>query len=816
MRRDWSSKTSNNWRIVYASTEESYDCESNGGSDSGFTERSKFFVRCKIILRSWIRDQLWSDPRSWSNFYDSEFQDLATLRFWVAAKYTEVYGYYGKRFWTATCSRRITFDSLPQFKEFGIFISGFETWYFRDSKEGEKWRGNRWIRRLNHLTSKVEVECFIILVDLILTVVWWVIREFLLRNGILGNFQTPWNLKDGRSTSDLQFENKQPILSSGSKKLRLRNRLTNLWHGDRSQGSLIFLISICLMRWLRQPWRSLSTRSQTSEKEWVSKSSELRIPTDSYEEDNLFTWSTSISVRLEFMKQYKDSQIGSMFACRMTMSKTSTFDGIMHYYQWVKCLQTRSRKDCTSQNYRILFSFRLWWPCMIKKLIETMGHRTISNQKTAVKLHNDQMMRNFRVRNDVVERGSVTKSQKGKRSLRWEESGRVFSVESSRTLIPRRLRKFQSWISSLWKQGHRSETKRAIVFSSIKAKRTDGEEHRSSQGSGNKQENSRDKSEIPCWFKFCKNRPCVFWKTHWIRMKFHADSDFCQNPSCKFWHPLVCLNYKSEKGCACSNKCHIRHLEAEGKHNKMSRKGGATGSNVHKECWDQNTPSNSPKALGTKSKLGKEGPARGIIQKCAPHERSPCAPKFEKYLQAQECWQISVFFLVKFKGMSTPIPSKRPEELELEAESGASMRMMSKQELSSEEMGTVKRSRTPTVVLTSNGEVHTHEEAQVFVYDLNQFVTVQLLEETPAVPVARQALQRSRILLWQVSGREPRLTKNGKSIICKTGLTVNFWKQIVFYSANHKNRWDQRHPLSLETGLHQAHFQVQYWNKVTN
>ena len=48
-------------------------------------------------------------------------------------------------------------------------------------------------------------------------------------------------------------------------------------------------------------------------------------------------------------------------------------------------------------------------------------------------------------------------------------------------------------------------------------------------------------------------------------------------------------------------------------------------------------------------------------------------------------------------------------------------------------MGTVKRSRNPTVVLTANGELHAHEEAQVFVHDLNQFVTVQLPKETPAV-----------------------------------------------------------------------------------
>ena len=37
------------------------------------------------------------------------------------------------------------------------------------------------------------------------------------------------------------------------------------------------------------------------------------------------------------------------------------------------------------------------------------------------------------------------------------------------------------------------------------------------------------------------------------------------------------------------------------------------------------------------------------------------------------------------------------------------------------------------MVLTANGEVHAHEEAQVFVHDLNQFITVQLLEETTAV-----------------------------------------------------------------------------------
>ena len=64
-------------------------------------------------------------------------------------------------------------------------------------------------------------------------------------------------------------------------------------------------------------------------------------------------------------------------------------------------------------------------------------------------------------------------------------------------------------------------------------------------------------------------------KTHLIRVKFHADSSSVKKkPSCKFWHPPVCLNYKSEKGCVHGDKCHFRHVEADGKPNKKSKKGG--------------------------------------------------------------------------------------------------------------------------------------------------------------------------------------------------------------------------------------------------
>ena len=56
------------------------------------------------------------------------------------------------------------------------------------------------------------------------------------------------------------------------------------------------------------------------------------------------------------------------------------------------------------------------------------GKPNCSQLETAVKLHIDQMMRtrNFRVRSDVVERGSVTKSQKGKKAYVERKVGECF------------------------------------------------------------------------------------------------------------------------------------------------------------------------------------------------------------------------------------------------------------------------------------------------------------------------------------------------------------------------------------------------------
>ena len=70
--------------------------------------------------------------------------------------------------------------------------------------------------------------------------------------------------------------------------------------------------------------------------------------------------------------------------------------------------------------------------------------------------------------------------------------------------------------------------------------------------------------------------------------------------------------------------------------------------------------------------------------------------------------------------------------------------------------------------VTANGEVQTNEEAQGFVHDLDLFVKVQILDDTPTVlPHGKHCEEPGYSYDW-VSGQKPRFTKQRKNIACKT------------------------------------------------
>ena len=51
--------------------------------------------------------------------------------------------------------------------------------------------------------------------------------------------------------------------------------------------------------------------------------------------------------------------------------------------------------------------------------------------------------------------------------------------------------------------------------------------------------------------------------------------------------------------------------------------------------------------------------------------------------------------------------------------------MISKKDLGYAEMDTLTKSCSPTIVITANGEVQTHEEAIVYVKELEKFLTMK-------------------------------------------------------------------------------------------
>ena len=118
--------------------------------------------------------------------------------------------------------------------------------------------------------------------------------------------------------------------------------------------------------------------------------------------------------------------------------------------------------------------------------------------------------------------------------------------------------------------------------------------------------------------------------------------------------------------------------------------------------------------------------------------------------------------------------TKELEERELVVDSGASMGMVSKRDLNSAELETMRTSRSPTTVMTANGEVLTREEAAVYVKELDSFVTVMLLAETPAVPSLRKLCEDHGKTYHWTSGQKPHLSKNGKKIDCNFSNYVPF------------------------------------------
>ena len=245
----------------------------------------------------------------------------------------------------------------------------------------------------------------------------------------------------------------------------------------------------------------------------------------------------------------------------------------------------------------------------------------------------------------------------------------------------------------------------------------------------------------------------------------------CTRSLCEYWHPPECQFYKTETGCKAGDKCLFPHHLVDEQPNKKPKKRFQNGKKRRQRCcsycencttiwlclarlgsigFSKSRRNPMQKVLGsirrvrfTESRLRqasireKKGPSLGKIQVKNTHQRSPYAVKFEDRSQEetkrqQRCtrgkaWNLAkniyklkekekaTFFSLSEEWVMPAASTKKMEEREFVVDSGASMHMVSKRDLYSAELETMRISKNPTTVVTANGEVQTREEATVCV-----------------------------------------------------------------------------------------------------
>ena len=133
------------------------------------------------------------------------------------------------------------------------------------------------------------------------------------------------------------------------------------------------------------------------------------------------------------------------------------------------------------------------------------------------------------------------------------------------------------------------------------------------------------------------------------------------------------------------------------------------------------------KAVVRDAYIRDQNPSLGMIYPSELHERSPNAPKFEdrskkrrngksdvpvkqrggwpKNIQKLKEKDKTAFFSLSENWCLLAPSTLKREEREFAVDSGASMHMISKKDLNSAELDTLTTSRSPTTVITANGEV---------------------------------------------------------------------------------------------------------------
>ena len=249
----------------------------------------------------------------------------------------------------------------------------------------------------------------------------------------------------------------------------------------------------------------------------------------------------------------------------------------------------------------------------------------------------------------------------------------------------------------------------------------------------------------------------------------------CAAPFCENWHPPECLFYKSEKKCRFVEKCSYAHRQVDEQPSNRFNKNGDQSAvamlkitrqlgvayfkiwsrrSLHRFCGRVQAYWNQSDVRFTKAISRDQNPSLGMICPHNPHQRNPNAPKFEYRSQEETEWQERCAREAAWKLAKSVFSSrsKKEQHSSHRRKIGAFLHQIldlrndnllstlarqctwsAKKDLSDAEIDTLTKSCSPTIVITANGEVQTHEEAIVHVKELDIFLTMKVLGNTPAV-----------------------------------------------------------------------------------
>ena len=552
----------------------------------------------------------------------------------------------------------------------------------------------------------------------------------------------------------------------------------------------------CWMWRLRLLW-TRSSEILTSRRRSVSRNGKPRKRTGFYEEDRSPSWSTTTFGLLALMIQYWTMLIYFLSLFGTIMFRNSIQDGMKFYcpcqrYIWLcpgKSLQIEDTWVWATQN-------------CIRIVRDGGSSKDIGAQLSTIEddgeKRKDQKLRlwNFDERKENRNRSSGQES-KG-HQWRWRRQRYVLPVERKKASVRRETSAVSDMRMTIMQQ---KPTPKSAPPSEPPMTR--------GRSASRKKKRQRQKSD---WQNFFDNRADTIWKVlvrhHLVSIgilsnvnSFKLNRDAKQETMCLFPHCKV--------GKRCCSYCEkLYHSWVVSRKTQRSIRTSETrevsGKPRGVKSWDRSGRVRFTQSCATsrKNRLGQ-------IQVKLPHQRSPYAVKFgeqisgkrlkrqramrpaarhgtlpENILQAQRKGQGCILFAYRWVEFASRIHQKKPAEREFCGWIPGQALAYGQQERTLKLCRIGKPwgyRRIRRRWWRPTARCKQEKRQTVYVKELDLFVTVMLLEETPAVSFSREALRGSwEKLTTGPAVKKPHLTQNGKRIYCKISKLCTIRSPLVY------------------------------------